>query len=649
LFDPDLVGVWESVEKEEKNFLDWPSITNWKILDFDEEDQKFFELLTTSFNGSKGVYQARMVKIGETKFLDLFPGGHPDLLTEDEESILEPILNNYYWIHFKPLHTFLRIETKMDSLELSVLDPHWLDVYIKEHPEEVRHQFLGPNDAIESFVFTDTPENMQKFLEKHIHTIGVFTDHVTFRRKSRISRNRVKNKYFKIKVISEANAILEEYPNEIEIYRARARLLIKDGRYDEALADFNRVMESDPSNLHDYIERAKIYLEKSDYMPAVSDLKRAFEMEPLITWYEVQLKEGEYDRFIGDYSRMIELEPKYIPFYKVRANAYEKRGKYNLAIADYSKLIELEPSDTIFYQMRAGVYLKMGEYDKAVADHGKTIELEPTGIDNYHRRVDVYLKTDQYDQAIADYNKLIELEPSDTNFFRRAAVYVKLGDYERAVSDYRRAVDSIQAGSYDNFYINNIIYTLKREEYDRAITDFSKLIELDPSNPIFYQWRGFINFNKGQYDLAAADYSKKIELEPSNTWSYYIRSKAYLKMGEYDQAIDDLDKVIVLAPKMPGAYNYKAWILATSPEAKYRDGAKAFELAGKALKLDNSNYNYWDTLAAAYAEMGRFEEAVTTQEMAISLFIKITAEQSSEKDELEKHLEAFKANKPWRE
>jgi tetratricopeptide (TPR) repeat protein len=86
--------------------------------------------------------------------------------------------------------------------------------------------------------------------------------------------------------------------------------------------------------------------------------------------------------------------------------------------------------------------------------------------------------------------------------------------------------------------------------------------------------------------------------------------------------------------------------LAVCPESKYRDGVKAIELAKKAVELVNESY-YIDTLAAAYAEAGRFQEAIKTEEEAIAKL----QQEGNTKDipECNKHLASYKGGKPWRE
>jgi tetratricopeptide (TPR) repeat protein len=81
--------------------------------------------------------------------------------------------------------------------------------------------------------------------------------------------------------------------------------------------------------------------------------------------------------------------------------------------------------------------------------------------------------------------------------------------------------------------------------------------------------------------------------------------------GHYDQAIADLTQSIQLDPKNAMVLNNLAWLLATAPDAKSRDGKKAVEYATKACVMTNyQEAADVDTLAAAYAEAGDFDKAV---------------------------------------
>ena len=117
----------------------------------------------------------------------------------------------------------------------------------------------------------------------------------------------------------------------------------------------------------------------------------------------------------------------------------------------------------------------------------------------------------------------------------------------------------------------------------------------------------------------------------------------WAQKNEYGKAIRDCDEAIRLDSKSR-AWNNKAWLLATCPDEKFRDGKQAIEVATKACELTAwENYVQLDTLAAAHAEAGDFEQAVKWQEKVVSLL------PPAERADSESRLKLYREGKPYRE
>jgi tetratricopeptide (TPR) repeat protein len=321
----------------------------------------------------------------------------------------------------------------------------------------------------------------------------------------------------------------------------------------------------------------------------------------------------QYDKAIADFSQAISLNPKKYEAYGNRGVSYSAKGKYDKAIDDYNQVIFLNPKDEQAYNNRANNYLYKGEYDKAIADYTQAISLNPKDDKAYNNRGIDYSDKGEYDKAIADYTQAISLNPKDYNaYYNRGNAYGFKGGY------------------------------------DKAIADYSQAIALNPKYDAAYSNRG--NIYGIKYDKAIVDYTQAISLNPKEHKIYFIRGVAYEIQRMYDKAIEDFNQAIKNIPqfsKFTEPYNSMSRLLATCSDDKYRDGNKAIEFAQKALESEPNNPAILDTLAAAYAEAGKFEDAVKTQEKAISLL--------SEKDkdkylsEYTEHLNFYKARKPWRE
>ena len=190
------------------------------------------------------------------------------------------------------------------------------------------------------------------------------------------------------------------------------------------------------------------------------------------------------------------------------------------------------------------------------------------------------------------------------------------------------------------------LYFLKSQGYDDAIKAFSLSLQIIPNDPEAYNHRGTAWFYKGDYDRAIADCTKALDLDPLYANAYNNRGTAWFYKGDYDRAIADCTKALELNPRYADAYHQLALILATCPEKRYRNATQAVELAQKAVEL-SPEANFLDTLAAAYAEAGRFGDAIATQKRAITLLNK-----QGKTDELAEYigrLESYKADKPLRE
>jgi tetratricopeptide (TPR) repeat protein len=159
-----------------------------------------------------------------------------------------------------------------------------------------------------------------------------------------------------------------------------------------------------------------------------------------------------------------------------------------------------------------------------------------------------------------------------------------------------------------------------------------------------YNNRGTAYGEKGQYDQAISDFNRAIEINPRYTMAYNNRGIVYRLKGRYDQAISDFNKAIGINPLDPEAYNNLAWLFATAKARGFRNGKKAVELALKACELsDWRKAEYLDTLAAGYARTGDFDSAVKWQEKALGY------SKSPRPSELQQRLNFYREHKPWLE
>jgi tetratricopeptide (TPR) repeat protein len=169
-----------------------------------------------------------------------------------------------------------------------------------------------------------------------------------------------------------------------------------------------------------------------------------------------------------------------------------------------------------------------------------------------------------------------------------------------------------------------------------------------PHLPSVEDWyeEGLSSLQSHRYGDAIRAFSKAIEMNLHLADAYNNRGFAWYEKGAYERAIADYTKALDINPRCVDAYNNLAWALAVCPDPAYRNGAKAVAVAQKAVELAPEAYTL-DTLAAAYAEAGKFPDAVATLKRVITLESK--KGETEELAEYREHLRCYTANKPWRE
>jgi tetratricopeptide (TPR) repeat protein len=326
---------------------------------------------------------------------------------------------------------------------------------------------------------------------------------------------------------------------------------------------------------------------------------------------------------------------------KIRGLAYEEKGQCDEAISNYTKALEINPRDAEAYYNRGIAYDNKGQYDQAISDYTKALEINPRDAEAYYNRGIVYNRKSQYDEAISDFSKALKIDPRHAGaYYNRGIAYNKKVQYDQAVSDFNKALE-INPRFAEAYRSRGSTYDDKGQ-YDDAISDYNKALEIDPRDAEAYYNRGIAYDNKGQYDQAISDYTKALEIDPRDAWTYYNRGVAYGKKGQYDQAISDYSKTLEKNPKCADAYNNLAWLLATANVTRFRNGEKALQLALKACELtDWKNPSCLDTLAAAYARLGDFVNAIKWQEKALE-----SPKLSNNKD-AQQRLVLYREHKPW--
>ena len=265
--------------------------------------------------------------------------------------------------------------------------------------------------------------------------------------------------------------------------------------------------------------------------------------------------------------------------------------------------------------------------------------------DNWFEQGLVELKNGRYQRAVEAFTVTIEAVPHDFEALNnRGFARIYTGDYDGAIADCSQAI-KYNPGSAKSYNNRGFAFIFK-ESYPAAVKDFDQALAINPRYVDAYSNRCLAYIRQEQYTRALTDCSQALAINPRSAKALYNRGFARDRQGDPAGALGDYVQSLSVNPDYIEVFNNIAWILATSPDERLRDGERAVALAERAV-AHTPDVNFMDTLAAAYAEAGRFDEAVAMENRVISMLAAAGA--ASDLGPHVERLSRFEDGRPYRD
>ena len=313
----------------------------------------------------------------------------------------------------------------------------------------------------------------------------------------------------------------------------------------------------------------------------------------------------------------------------------------------FGRALEVDPHNA-FAHYNYGVSLReKGQYDSAVSHFQEATKLGPIAIDAQLELVGALAR----DGRIEDAEKLLDQQlrqspNSELSLLSRAMVLIEKGDLPLAAADCQRVLE-MNPESYRSLIYLGVI-SARRGDNEQAAKFLDEALAMDPQNAEAQINAGLVAQARKDLPAALKYLRRATEIAPSYALAWYAYGTALVAADDRSAGIEALERVVALDPQRASVHfqigqmlveedrasealahfraaleltrntadwplvaNTMAWLLATHPSSAVRNGREAVELAQQACQQTTfSNPNFLDTLAAAYAEAGKFAEAV---------------------------------------
>jgi tetratricopeptide (TPR) repeat protein len=294
-------------------------------------------------------------------------------------------------------------------------------------------------------------------------------------------------------------------------------------------------------------------------------------------------------------------------------NVLFKKGSVDEAIVHYQKALQIEPDYAKAHLNLGNVLLQEGSVDEAITHYQKVLQINPDYVEAHYNLGNALIKKGSVDEAITHFQKALQIKP----------------DYAEAHNN-----------------LGNALF--KKGSVDEATVHYQKALQITPDCAEAHINLGNILLQKGDVDEAIGHYQKALQITPDCAEAHINLGNALIKKGSMDEAITHFQKALQINPDNTEAQNNLAWVLATASQVSLRNGRQAVELAQQANQLaGGENPIILRTLAAAYAEAGRFSDAQRSAQKAMVLAR--AAGQSNLVEQLNGELKLYAAGLPFHE
>jgi len=327
------------------------------------------------------------------------------------------------------------------------------------------------------------------------------------------------------------------------------------------------------------------------------------------------------------------------------------------------------------------LFTKHGQLEEPMRHYREALRINPDYLDAHLNLGQMLLRLGRLQEATNQFAACLKIKPDyDKAHNNLGGALLTMDQPARAADEFRLALRSNPDYAGAHFNLGLALARLGR--FDEAIEHYAAALRLEPGGAATHKWMGKAFSARNQPAEAASHYFQALRLNPNDAELQANLGATLVKMGrsfeglghlreavrldpalaeahselglalagqrQTAEAIREYREALRLKPDSPPILNNLAWILATSLTAEFRNGQEAVKLAERACDLTaRKQVLLLGTLAAAYAEAGRFSKAAETAREARELATSLQQPDLAAKNQ--ELLQRFQARQPCRE
>ncbi len=366
-------------------------------------------------------------------------------------------------------------------------------------------------------------------------------------------------------------------PDNLDVERALADALHRDGQDKAALASYNDVIDGDPTDANAYLHAAEIERKQGRLDEALANLKKAAPLasdsleirynEALVYEQLGQYPDAEHlltkmvadsEHSTGDYSPA--EKNNYALFVDHLANVYQDEGRTDDAISAYNKLIPLGDDYTLSaYGSEVDALREAHQYDRATQLLQQAAAKFPKNRGLKLALANQLAASGKYDEGVGIAKALLNNTPQDRDVYMSLA---QIDMHAKKWKDAGEALDKAEQFSTTGdqkvgVYVERAVIEDRQKHFDAADANYQKALALDPDSSTVLNNYGYMLADRGvRLNDALAMIQKAVKLDPQNYANLDSLGWAYFKLGQYALAENTLLKATQRSQQDPTVHEH---------------------------------------------------------------------------------------------
>jgi tetratricopeptide (TPR) repeat protein len=467
------------------------------------------------------------------------------------------------------------------------------------------------------------------------------------------------------KSLEQATAINAEYP---PTYVWLGQVLDMLGESDAAWTAYNKAVTLAPNTPWMRMSLGKAALERGQLDIAKTELHAANEMAPdfgviLSQLAKLHMRLGDedaasaYGERAGDHmDKVLVLDPIHrrvtdegvsLAMFAHRAKLLRQAGMLKEAIAEYRRGLEHAPTDLSMVVGLIESLAQAQQHEESLAEANRALEAGVDSVYVHRSRAIALYHLGRHAEAERMARELLEKHPDEVKMYQLLGYIASgRGEIEDSIAHFRQSIEREPNDVEGHLGMIRVLVSSGR--FDEADRQLDLIAARKADDPQYARLLGLTRLGQRRFDEAITPLERSLETAPNDGPAIRALASALAGMGRYRDAAERLRQFVTRLPQAVLVANDLAWLLATCPDESARDGEEALKIAQSITEKSEMRVPMLlDTLAAAYAESGRFDDAVRIMDEAIERAKGMAAE-ALRLASYEERRALYAAGKPYR-